>query len=170
MLNANGGDDSFSATGNLAALIQITVDGGPGNDTILGGNGADLLIGGDDQDFIDGNQDNDAVFMGAGDDVFQWDPGDGSDTIEGQDGLDRLLFNGSNASEIFDTSANGARLRFTRNVGSIVMDLNDVEQLEVNALGGADTIIINDLAGTDLTSMITDLAATGGAGMRNRTM
>jgi hypothetical protein len=27
VLNANGGDDSFSATGNLAALIKITVDG-----------------------------------------------------------------------------------------------------------------------------------------------
>ena len=30
VLNANGGDDSFSATGNLAALIQITVEGGAG--------------------------------------------------------------------------------------------------------------------------------------------
>ena len=30
VLNANGGDDSFSATGNLAALIEITVDGGDG--------------------------------------------------------------------------------------------------------------------------------------------
>ncbi len=36
VLNANGGNDSFSATGNLAALIKITVDGGAGNDTILG--------------------------------------------------------------------------------------------------------------------------------------
>src|SRR5215204_4086428 len=36
VLNANGGDDSFSATGNLATLIAITVDGGSGNDTILG--------------------------------------------------------------------------------------------------------------------------------------
>ena len=27
-LNANGGNDCFSATGNLAALIKITVDGG----------------------------------------------------------------------------------------------------------------------------------------------
>src|SRR4029434_122505 len=35
VLNANGGDDRFSATGNLAALIQVTVDGGSGNDTIL---------------------------------------------------------------------------------------------------------------------------------------
>src|SRR5262249_47659026 len=31
VVNANGGDDSFSATGNLAALIKITVDGGAGN-------------------------------------------------------------------------------------------------------------------------------------------
>jgi Ca2+-binding RTX toxin-like protein len=51
VLNANGGDDSFSATGNLAALIQITVDGGTGNDTIFGSNGSDLLIGGDGDGF-----------------------------------------------------------------------------------------------------------------------
>ena len=56
VLNANGGDDTFSATGNLAALIAITVDGGAGNDTILGGNGVDTLLGGDGNDFVDGNQ------------------------------------------------------------------------------------------------------------------
>ncbi len=49
VLNMNGGDDSFSATGNLAALIGVTVDGGAGNDTILGSNGIDLLLGGDRQ-------------------------------------------------------------------------------------------------------------------------
>ena len=69
VLNANGGDDSFSATGNLAALIQITVDGGAGNDTLLGSNGIDILIGGDGDDFIDGQQGNDVVFLGAGDDT-----------------------------------------------------------------------------------------------------
>src|SRR5215203_7168560 len=47
VLNANGGDDTFSATGNLASLIKITVDGGLGNDTLRGGNGADVLLGGD---------------------------------------------------------------------------------------------------------------------------
>ncbi len=66
---------SFSATGNLAALISITVDGGTGNDTILGSNGADLLLGGDGDDFIDGQQGNDTALLGAGNDVFQWDPG-----------------------------------------------------------------------------------------------
>ena len=80
VLNANGGDDTFSATGNLAALITITVDGGAGNDTILGSNGVDVLLGGDGNDFVDGQQGNDVALLGAGDDTFQWDPGDGSDT------------------------------------------------------------------------------------------
>ena len=86
VVNMNGGDDRFSATGNLAALIKLTVDGGAGNDTLLGGNGDDVLLGGDGNDFVDGNQGSDVAFLGAGDDTFQWDPGDGSDTIEGQDG------------------------------------------------------------------------------------
>jgi Ca2+-binding RTX toxin-like protein len=149
-LNANGGDDRFSATGNLAALIKITVDGGAGNDVLLGSNGIDLLLGGDGDDFIDGQQGNDIAMMGAGNDVFQWDPGDGSDVVEGQDGVDDLLFNGSAGNEIFEASPNGARVRFTRNLGSIVMDLNDLDKIEVRALNGADTVTIQNLAGTDL--------------------
>ena len=113
VLNANGGNDSFSATGNLAALIKITVDGGAGEDTILGSNGIDTLLGGDGNDFVDGQQGNDVGLLGAGDDVFQWDPGDGSDVVEGQDGFDKMLFNGSDGAENFDASANGGRVRFS---------------------------------------------------------
>jgi Ca2+-binding RTX toxin-like protein len=149
-VNMNGGDDSFSATGNLAALIKLTVDGGIGNDTVLGGNGNDTLLGGDGNDFIDGNQGNDVALMGAGDDVFQWDPGDGSDTVEGQDGADLLQFNGANINETFDISANGGRVRFTRDVGNVVMDLNGIEGFNLNTLGGADTTTVNSLTGTDL--------------------
>jgi Ca2+-binding RTX toxin-like protein len=164
VVNMNGGNDSFSATGNLAALIGITVDGGAGNDTILGSNGADLLLGGDGNDFIDGQQGNDTALLGAGDDVFQWDPGDGSDTVEGQDGTDTMLFNGSNGDETFTTSANGGRVLFTRNLGNIVMDLNDVESIDLNALGGADTLTVNDLSGTDVSELNVSLAGTiGGA-------
>jgi len=162
VLNANGGDDSFSATGNLATLIQITVDGGAGNDTLLGSNGADTLLGGDGNDFVDGQQGNDTAMLGAGDDTFQWDPGDGSDTVEGQDGSDTMLFNGANIGEIFEASANGQRVRFTRNVGTIVMDLNDVERLDLNALGGADTLTVNDVSGTDLVQLNANLAGTLG--------
>lgn len=162
VVNANGGEDAFSATGNLAALIKLTIDGGAGNDTLLGSNGADLLLGGEGNDFIDGQQGNDVALMGAGNDVFQWDPGDGSDVVEGQDNLDSLLFNGSAGNEIFEVAANGTRTRFTRNLGNIVTDINDVETLEVNALGGADTAIVNDLAGTDVTKVNFNLAGTIG--------
>jgi Ca2+-binding RTX toxin-like protein len=162
VVNMNGGDDTFSATGNLAALISITVDGGSGNDTILGSNGLDLLLGGDGNDFIDGQQGSDTAFLGAGDDVFQWDPGDGSDVVEGQDGTDTLLFNGSAANEIFTASANGGRVLFTRNVGAISMDLDDVETLTLNALGGTDTVTVNDLSGTDVTLVSVNLSGTIG--------
>ena len=162
VLNANGGDDSFSATGNLAALIKITVDGGTGGDTILGSNGIDLLRGGDGNDFVDGQQGNDVAFLGAGDDVFQWDPGDGSDTVEGQDNTDTMLFNGSAGNEIFAASANGQRVLFTRNLGNIVMDVNDLEVVDLNALGGTDNLTVNDLTGTDVVRVDSDLAGTIG--------
>ena len=128
VLNMNGGDDTFSATGNLAALISITVDGGTGNDTILGGNGNDTLLGGDGNDFIDGNQGNDTAFLGAGDDVFQWDPGDGSDTVEGRAGTDtHAVQRRQHRRDLRHLGERRAACCFTRNIGNIVMDLNDVE-------------------------------------------
>jgi len=162
VLNANGGDDRFAATGNLAVLIAITVDGGAGNDTLLGSNGADLLLGGDGVDFADGQQGNDVALLGAGDDSFQWDPGDGSDVIEGQGGTDEMVFNGSNVGETMEVSANGQRVRFTRNVANIVMDLNDVESIDANTFGGADNVVAGDLSGTDVTNVVAGLAAIGG--------
>jgi Ca2+-binding RTX toxin-like protein len=164
VLNANGGDDSFSATGNLAALIQITVDGGAGNDTLLGSNGADLLLGGEGNDVIDGQQGNDMAFLGAGDDAFLWDPGDGNDTVEGQAGSDLLRFAGSAAAENISASASGGRVRFTRDVASVHvdLDLDDLERIEVQALGGADTVTVDDVTGTDLAAVDVKLAGTFG--------
>ncbi len=162
VLNANGGDDSFSATGNLAALIAITVDGGTGNDNLLGSNGVDLLLGGDGNDFADGQQGNDTALLGAGDDAFQWDPGDGNDVIEGQDGTDTMPFNGSAANENMEVSANGGRVRFTRDIANIVMDLDDVEIITARTLGGTDNLVVNDVSGTDLTRVNAELALIGG--------
>ena len=163
-LNANGGDDTISATGDLASLIQLSLDGGAGNDSIGGGNGIDTLFGGDGNDTVDGNQGNDVAFLGAGDDVFVWDPGDGSDIVEGQDGSDTMLFNGSAGDENFTVSADGGRAIFTRNLGNIVMDLNDVERITLNALGGVDNVTVGDLSGTDVTEVAINLAAPGGGG------
>ncbi len=166
VLRGLGGADSISGTGNVAATgIPVTFDGGEGDDTLLGTNAGDVLIGGNGSDLIDGNQGNDTALMGAGDDVFQWDPGDGSDVVEGQADHDTLRFNGSNIGEVFDAAANGGRLRFTRNVANIVMDLDGVEQVILNALGGADSATINDLAGTAVTDFLIDLANAPGSGV-----
>jgi Ca2+-binding RTX toxin-like protein len=78
----NGGDDTFTASNGLANLIKLTVDGGPGNDTITGGDGDDTLIGGDGNDTIIGGRGNDTLSGGAGDDIFVWNPADGSDVVE----------------------------------------------------------------------------------------
>jgi len=158
VLHANGGDDTFSASGDLASLIGLTVDGGAGNDTLDGGNGVDTLIGGDGDDRVDGNGGNDVAQLGAGNDTFQWDPGDGSDTVEGQAGQDEMLFNGSNGAEKMDVSANGGRVRFVRDLGGITMDLNGIERIDTNALGGPDRLTVNDLSGTDVTEVNLNLA------------
>ncbi|WP_284619325.1 calcium-binding protein [Aquabacterium humicola] len=163
-LALGGGDDQFFATGNLAALLQITVDGGAGNDLIHGSNGADVLKGGDGDDTLDGNQGNDSLFLGAGNDRFSWDPGDGSDVIEGGSGTDVLQLNGSAIYEQFVLGANGARLRLTRDIGSIVLDADDVETVEIRALGGTDRITVEPLAGTDVRDVRVDLTAFGGGG------
>jgi hypothetical protein len=158
------GDDMIGAAGNLAPLTQLTFEGSRGADTLRGGNGADVLVGGSGNDLVDGNQGADVALMGAGADHFQWDPGDGSDTVEGQGGGDFLDFNGSSASETLDISANGPRVRFFRNVASITLDADGVEHLVPRVLGGADAIVVGELAGTAVRSVDVNLAATIGGG------
>ena len=83
------------------------------------------------------------------------------------------MFNGANVNENIDISANGERVRLSRDVGNVTMDVNDVERIDVHALGGADTIMINDLGGTDLPlgGVVVDLAGTlGGASAMARSI
>jgi Ca2+-binding RTX toxin-like protein len=158
------GDDTVIGTNGIAPLGQLTINGGGGNDTLFGGDGNDVIIGGAGNDFIDGNRGNDVVSMGTGSDTFNWDPGDGSDVVEGDAGIDTMRFNGSNAGEKVDMSANGSRLLFTRDVAAVTMDVNAVESVVFNALGSADTVTINDLTGTGVTNATVDLSSTSGPG------
>jgi Ca2+-binding RTX toxin-like protein len=152
-------DDTHGAVTNT---IPTRIDGGPGNDTIAGGAGRETLVGGPGKDTIDGNGGNDVSDLGPGDDSFVWDPGDGSDSIEGGPGTDTMVFNGAAASETVDLSANGNRLRFFRSPGPITMDTHGVEKVDFNALGGADTVTVNNLTDTGVTNVGVDLAGTLG--------
>ena len=154
--NLFGGEGDDTLTGGAGDDV---LDGGPGNDTLFGRGGADTLLGGPGDDILVGGQGNDQLHGGEGDDQIVWNPGDGSDVVEGEAGQDTLVFNGAVIAEQMDLSANGPRLRFTRNVASIVMDCDGIEQVIVNALGGADQVTVNDLTGTQVTNVLVDLTS-----------
>ena len=120
-----------------ADLIGLVLNGGAGTDTIFGSQGNDLVNGGPG---------NDTVSLEAGDDTFVWNPGDGSDTVDGEAGHDtddlqrlgqqrRISRSPPTASEC-GSLATSATSRWTSAAWRAVV---------FNALGGADTVTVNDL-------------------------
>jgi Ca2+-binding RTX toxin-like protein len=154
-VNGLGGNDVINAQSLRENAILFAVNGGDGDDTITGSDGSDLVTGG---------RGNDTAVLGPGDDTFVWNPGDGSDVVDGGDGTDSLVFNGANVGETFDLSANGARLRLTRDVGGVTMDVGGTEVVALNTLGGADLVTVGDLTGTAVTELDLSLGANGGGG------
>ena len=153
-LEGGNGDDTL--TGGSGA---VTLHGGNGNDKLIGGTGDETLFGDNGNDTIDGNKGADTGVLGNGDDTFIWDPGDGSDIVEGQNGYDTMVFNGAAAAEQFDVSAFFGRVTFFRDVGNITMDTAGVERIDANTLGGADVVNVGPLNGTDVKEVNVDLAA-----------
>jgi hypothetical protein len=160
------GNDGFRVdqTNGAFADEQLTVFAGSGNDTLAGGDGAETFYGDSGNDTVDGNRGNDTGVLGTGRDTFRWDPGDGSDVVEGQGGTDTLDFNGAAGAENMSLAPNGHRSLFLRDVGNIRMDMNDVEQLDLTALGGVDTVTVGDMRGTGFRQANVDLSAAGDGG------
>jgi hypothetical protein len=160
-VEARGAADTIridEVNGSFTTTESTRIHGGNGNDTLLGGSGAEVFAGGNGNDIVDGNGGADTAVLGRGDDVFVWDPGDGSDVVEGRNGSDTMVFNGSDGNEIMAATAAFGRVSFTRDLGSIVMDLDDIEVIDVRALRGTDTVTVNDAGGTDLERVDVDLA------------
>ena len=143
------GSDSFriDQTNGAFADEALTVVADSGDDTIAGGDGNELVLGGSGDDAFDGNRGVDTAVFGSGKDSFTWDPGDGSDAIDGGDGSDTLVFNGSNDAEVMSLSANGSSSVFLRDRGNIRMGMTGVEGLDLRALGGVDSVTIDDMTG-----------------------
>jgi len=91
------------------------------------------------------------MFGEAGNDRMIWNPGDGTDLMEGGDGNDTAEVNGGNGAEVFTITANGTRVRFDRiSPAPFSLDIGTTENLVVNANGGDDVIT----AGNGLASLI----------------
>ena len=158
-VRSGAGDDT--AVGGAANDV---LKGGSGEDFLLGGAGTDLVYGGSGADFVNGGVGTDTEVLGSGDDTAAWNPGEGNDAISGGLGRDTLAFNGSDADERMSLTANGTSAVFLRSPGTIRMDLDGVERLDLATFGGADAVTIGDLSGTALTVADIDLSSTAGTG------
>jgi hypothetical protein len=164
-VSLGNGDDQFTERSGVLANKTLAVTGDNGNDSITTGDGVDVILGGNGDDRIDAGRGNDSVSLGNGKDFFVWDPGEGSDVVDGGNGNEDVMqFNGANMNETMSLSANGSRAVFLRSVGTIQMDMNDVEIFNLRALGGADDITINDLEGTSIRHANIDLSGASGGG------
>ena len=79
--------------------------------------------------------------------------------VRAGDGLDTLAIDGSDAGERYDVAADGDRVRLTRDAGDLRLDVDDVEQLRIAALGGVDALTVGDLSATDAFQVDADLGA-----------
>ena len=163
------GDDILSAS---TAAMRMTLDGGDGGDVLLGSPGDDLLIGGDDFDDVRGRGGHDDAYLGGDFDRFSWAPGDGSDAVDGGPSRDSLFLLGTSDAEAFALTGDRRHVRLTRDVGGIVMELEDLEEIDTLAGGGADTFAVGDLSRTGVelvdVSLSPGFGFPGGDGLGDR--
>jgi Ca2+-binding RTX toxin-like protein len=171
-VNATTGADNITITGAAGSLavsgvtpaleIQgsdyardtLIVNGGPEADVVnAAGLGQDVI-----RLIVKGGQGSDTLTGSSGDDQFAWSPGDGSDILNGGPGYDTLQISGANIGENIGIGANGSNLRFTRDIGSVVLDAAAVERVTFSAMGGSDTILLADIGQTAVRQVVLDLA------------
>jgi Ca2+-binding RTX toxin-like protein len=111
---------------------------------------------------VNGGAGTDTALLGAGNDRFQWNPGEGSDVIDGGRGHDTHEFNGSAGNERMALAVDGDKVLLTRDLGNIVMTQDNFERVEIAARGGSDSLTIGDMGGSDVREVAIDLAAVAG--------
>ena len=158
VVTGGSGNDSLTAAAGVAA----TLNGGPGDDTLVGDSGADTLNGGPGNDMLRGKGGNDTLNGDAGDDTFDEEgAANGGDIMNGGPGIDTVDYSArSNAlTETMDgVAANDGESGEADNVKADVENIkggsgNDV--ITGNALsnvitGGPGNDTLNGGAGDDL--------------------
>ena len=177
------GDDDFrTLSGGSLADVPLTVRSGAGDDTAVGGAANDVLEGGSGEDFLLGGAGTDLAVRRPRRRLPQRrrrhrhrgarlrrrhgsvEPRRGQRRDQRRPGRDTLAFNGSDADERMSLTADGTSAVFLRSPGTIRMDLDGVERLDLATLGGADAVTIGDLSGTALTVADIDLSSAAGTG------
>jgi hypothetical protein len=189
-IHTGDGNDNITLTLFTALPTHIfagdgddIVVGSPQDDVIYGGAGNDILVGGAGSDRLYGEEGNDIFgsltltadgiaedpgvdfnFGGPGFDIFFWEPGDGADVNSGgDDGGDVFLFFGNSSANTFVLRAGSTPTHLEAVFGAVVIDNHGIENVVLSALGGADTITVQDLYATEVVSIDLDLGAADSA-------
>jgi Ca2+-binding RTX toxin-like protein len=165
--NTPGGSLTYTATDGLAngtASVTFTRQSGTtveGNNSLLSGNRDEILVGGSGSETLIGHRGDDIVLAGGGDDTIVWnvtnpflifpEVQDGRDFVDGGTGTDTFTVNGNSTAETFRVyaraDAEGAgfgilnadtEIVITRN-GTVIAELNDIEEIVVNTGSGGGT-------------------------------
>ncbi|AEP10089.1 hemolysin-type calcium-binding repeat family protein [Micavibrio aeruginosavorus ARL-13] len=162
-LYGNAGNDTINGD-----VGDDHIEGDDGNDVIGGGYGDDVIYGGNGNDQLTGHQGGDLIFGGNGDDTYNYNLGDGYDTIRetGNAELnDKIVFGAgiaitdltftrlsNNDLSIFIDAAGGQ--------GEIVIE----NQFDVSSsTGSVETLVFSDTSTFDLTSLNFTLVGTNAA-------
>jgi len=160
-IDGGSGNDVFNASSLPGGHIKLNLNGGAGNDQIIGSKGNDILDGHTGNDTITGGKGDDKVFLRDGNDLFVAQAGDGLDIVDGGAGTDTVRFTGAQAADHFYIGEGAGQIYFSRN-GVSHGEYDDVERLQIRTLGGADTVEISDVTGSEVREIAVDLAATAG--------
>jgi len=104
--------------------------------------GEDAVTGTQLNDRIEGSTGDDFVAGANGNDTLVWNPGEGSDLMQGDAGVDTIENNGAGVNEVytFETSQLGFLLKRPIPAGQLefTLDIRDAEALVNNMQGGND--------------------------------
>jgi Ca2+-binding RTX toxin-like protein len=156
VMDGAGNEDLVSTS---SAAMKVTLRGGAASDVLIGGPGNDVLAGGEGFDDVEGRRGDDSASLGGYFDRFTWNPGDGNDVVDGGPSHDSITFNGSDAAELVSLSADGRRLRVSRDLDSAVTDLGSIEELNTSLRAGADTLRVGELGRTSMELVHANLGA-----------
>lgn len=145
-LTINGDDGRDTIT--LAQLQTLTtVSGGAGNDTIDGSLVTAVplnLGGGDGKDYIVGGSMGDQLFGDNEDDTLLGGPG--NNTFTGGAGIDTVIVLGTPLADLISLSQTAAATLVSSINGDVRTDtINTIEAVTLDALAGADTMIVTQI-------------------------
>jgi Ca2+-binding RTX toxin-like protein len=174
----NGQNYTIVTSNSTNATINGGSGGSDGRqDILLGFNGTDILNGNGGNDILVGGTGNDTIRGGAADDLITWRAGDGRDIINGDSvaaniagTTDRMYISGDGTVETFNLYTRAAWLAISGNLASqinadteivitrngansaaIITELNNVEEITINGMGGGDHFNVSgDFTGTSL--------------------